>query len=258
MFKAVFTTLAAALCLLPVAHATSPEQQGLEIAKKVDAWNDGYQGESSTMEMVLVNAHGDRTTRKMRSWQIEKEGDGDRSRIEFDWPADVKGTRMLTWSHRRSNDDQWLFLPAINRVKRISSNNKSGSFMGSEFAYEDLGSQEVEKYKHRYLGDETLDGRKTWKLERVPVDEESGYSKHVAWIDQQYMQPLEIEYFDRKGELLKTATFSGYAKFGKWYRPASIVMVNHQTKKESHLTWRERKVGLELREKEFDSDELGG
>jgi outer membrane lipoprotein-sorting protein len=249
------------VCLLgmtSLAIAGSPEQRGLELAKKVDVAQDGYKGESSTMEMVLVNAHGEKTTRKMKSEQIEVAGDGDRSRIEFEWPADVKGTRMLTWTHKTGNDDQWLFLPAINRVKRISSGNKSGSFMGSEFAYEDLGSQEVEKYKHKYLADETLNGRKTWKLERVPVDSESGYSKLVSWVDQEYMNPLKIEYYDRKGELLKTATFSGYSKQGKWWRPGGISMVNHQTKKESHLTWRERKLSIELKDKAFESDELGG
>jgi hypothetical protein len=76
-------------------------------------------------------------------------------------------------------------------------------------------------------------------------------------MDQEYMNPLKIEYYDRKGELLKTATFSGYNKQGKWWRPGSIVMVNHQTKKESHLTWRERKLGIALKEKAFESDELG-
>jgi outer membrane lipoprotein-sorting protein len=249
--------VAAAAAAAPVA-AQSPEQKGLELAKKIDAYNEGYKSETSAMEMVLINAHGERTTRKMRSSQIEHAGDGDRSRIEFEWPADVKGTRMLTWTHKQGSDDQWLFLPAINRVKRISSNNKSGSFMGSEFAYEDLGSQEVEKYKHKHLGDEALGGRKTWKIERVPTDKESGYSRLVTWVDQEYMQPLKVEYYDRKGELLKTATFSGYQKHGKWHRPGSIVMVNHQTKKESHLTWRERKVGADVREKDFDSDQLGG
>jgi len=246
------------LGLSSMAIASSPEQKGLELSKKADAANDGYKGETSVMEMVLVNAHGDRTSRKLRSEQIEVSGDGDRSRIEFEWPADVKGTRMLTWTHKTANDDQWLFLPAINRVKRISSGNKSGSFMGSEFAYEDLGSQEVEKYKHKYLADDTLDGRKVWKLERVPVDSESGYSKLVTYLDQEYLNPLKIEYFDRKGELLKTAKFTNYKKHGKYWRAGGISMVNHQTKKESHLTWSERKVGVELRDKQFDSDELGG
>ncbi len=251
------TLLIAALGLVTTGvSAETPEQKGLAIATKVDAFNDGYQGETSTMEMTLINAHGDRTTRKLTSEQIETKGDGDRSRIEFEWPADVKGTRMLTWTHKKGNDDQWLYLPAIKRVKRISSGNKSGSFMGSEFAYEDLGSQEVEKYRHKFIADETLDGRATWKIERVPVDSESGYSKLMTWIDKEYMAPLKVEYFDRKGELLKTATFSRYQKFGKWFRAEEIAMFNHQTKKKSILTWKNRKVGVSLKAKKFESDEL--
>lgn len=249
--------LAGAIFLLgSVAVAQDVAQQGLSISRKADTFNNGYASETSTMEMVLINAHGDRTTRKMKSQQIETKADGDRSRIEFQWPADVKGTRMLTWTHKQNNDDQWLYLPAIRRVKRISSGNRSGSFMGSEFAYEDLGSQEVEKYHHKLLGEEKLNGRDTWKLERTPVDKESGYSHLDSWLDKQYMQPLKVDYFDRKGELLKTATFRDYVKHGKWYRASSIKMVNHQTKKQSVLSWSERKLGVKLRAKKFESDEL--
>jgi outer membrane lipoprotein-sorting protein len=255
----LMAVIGALLLAWPLAHAAaeSPEQKGLAIAKKVDAANDGWKGETSTMEMVLVNAHGDKTTRKLRSQAIEVSGEGDRSRIEFEWPADVKGTRMLTWTHKQGDDDQWLFLPAINRVKRISAGNKSGSFMGSEFAYEDLASQEVDKFKHKYVADEVLGGRKTWKIERVPTDARSGYSKQNLWIDQEYQQPLKIEYFDRKGELLKTATFSDFEKLGKHFRAKKLVMVNHQTKKESHLSFQGRKLGESLKEKEFESDSLG-
>lgn len=238
------------------AGAGPAEDKGLEIARKTDKANDGFKGEVSTMEMILINAHGERTTRKLTSRGIETSGDGDRSRIEFQWPADVKGTRMLTWTHRQSDDDQWLFLPAVNRVKRISSNNKSGSFMGSEFAYEDLGSQEVDKYKYKFLADEPIAGRPTWKIERIPVDARSGYSRQISWTDQEYTNPVKVEYYDRKGELLKTATFSGYAKLGKWWRPGKIVMVNHQTKKESHLTWSARKLEVTLADNEFQSDGL--
>ena len=238
------------------AHAGPAEDKGLDIARKTDKANDGFKGEVSTMEMILINAHGDRTTRKLTSRGIETASDGDRSRIEFEWPADVKGTRMLTWTHRQSDDDQWLFLPAVKRVKRISSNNKSGSFMGSEFAYEDLGSQEVEKYKYKHLADEPIAGRPTWKIERIPVDARSGYSRQISWTDQEYMNPVKVEYYDRKDELLKTATFSGYAKLGKWWRPGKIVMVNHQTKKESHLTWSARKLEVTLADNEFQSDGL--
>jgi outer membrane lipoprotein-sorting protein len=250
--------LLTALAMPTAALAQSAEQRGTEIAKKSDAANEGFKSEMATLEMTLVNAHGDRTTRKMRSQAIEVAGDGDRSRIEFEWPADVKGTRMLTWTHKKGDDDQWLFLPAINRVKRISSGSKSGSFMGSEFAYEDLGSQEIEKYKWKYLGDEAIGGRKTAKLERTPVDERSGYSKQILWMDYEYQNPLKIEYYDRKGELLKTATFDGYQKLGKFYRPGKLSMINHQTKKSSVLTFSGRKLGEALKDKDFESDSLGG
>jgi len=239
-----------------MASAETPEEKGLKIAQSIDRANEGYGSESSTMEMTLVNAHGDRTTRKMKSMILETSTDGDKSRIEFDWPADVKGTRMLTWTHKKEDDDQWLFLPAIKRVKRISSKNKSGSFMGSEFTYEDLSSQEIEKYKHKFLSDETVEGRKMWRVERIPTAAESGYSKQITWVDRELNNPVKIEYFDRKGELLKTAIFSDYKKFGKYWRLGKLEVVNAQTRKSSVLVWHDRKVGATLDSALFDSDEL--
>ncbi len=246
----------ACLGAAPPVAAQSPETKGLDLARKVDQANEGYKAEESSMELVLINAHGDRTTRKMNSQVVETPNDGDRMRIEFEWPADVKGARMLTFTHKKGDDDQWLFLPAIKRVKRIASSNKSGSFMGSEFSYEDLNSQEIEKFKHKLLGEETLDGRKAWKVERIPVDPHSGYSKMVTWIDQGYMNAAKIEYYDRKGELLKTSKFSAYQQHGKMWRVGKIEIVNHQTKKSSTLIWSKRKVGGPIAEARFSSDEL--
>ena len=121
------------------------KKAGLEIALKNDVANQGFKSESSVMEMKLINAYGDVTTRRMLSQVLEGTNEGDLSLATFEWPADVKGTKMLTHTMKSTDDKQWLYLPAIKRVKRISSRNKSGSFMGSEFSYEDLGSQEVEK-----------------------------------------------------------------------------------------------------------------
>jgi len=221
----------------------TPQAKGLRIATESDAANAGYGGESSLMEMVLINAHGDQTTRKMTSKVLEMQSDGDRSLINFEWPADVKGTRMLTWSHKTSNDDQWLYLPSLKRVKRINSRSKSGSFMGSEFAYEDLGSQEIEKYRYKWLSDETIDGRKHWVIERIPTDKKSGYSKQVVWIDQGYNQAVKIDFYDRKGDHLKTFTLSQYKKYDRWWRAGKIEAVNHQTSKRSILQWKNRTVG---------------
>ena len=140
------------------AVAQTPQEQGLAIAKEADLRDKGFGDSSATMKMILRNRQGDESTREVRVRTLEVDGDGDKSLSIFDSPADVKGTAFLTFSHILKPDDQWLYLPALKRVKRISSKNKSGPFMGSEFAYEDISSDEVEKYTYKYLRDETLDG----------------------------------------------------------------------------------------------------
>src|SRR4030095_1800308 len=97
---------------------------------------------------------------------------------------------MLTFTHKRGDDDQWLYLPAVKRVKRISSKNKSGSFMGSEFAYEDRASAELEKWSYKLLAETALQGRPCWQLERVPVDRNSGYSRQGGAMGKAYRKPL--------------------------------------------------------------------
>ena len=250
MFHAFFAFL-----LLSLA-STSAEEEGLRIARLTEEANNGFQGEYSEMEMILINAHGDQTVRRMITQTMEVPGDGDRSISTFEWPADVKGTRMLTWSHKTGSDDQWLFLPAIKRVKRISTRNQAGAFMGSEFSYEDLGSQEVEEFTHTFLEEVTLDERTCWLLERRPVDKKSGYSKERVWMDQEYKNPLRIEYYDRRGELLKVATFSRYTRYDTWWRADRIIMENVQTGKKSELNLIARSLGQVYDEETFSSDGL--
>jgi len=247
-----FLVLAAGLTFM----AGTPEEEGLNIAKQVDEVNAGFEGEYSELEMILINAHGDETTRKLITHTKEKQDDGDMSISVFQWPADVKGTKMLTWSHKTGDDDQWLFLPALNRLKRISSRNKSGSFMGSEFSYEDLGSQEVEEYTHKLLEETQYEGRDVWKLQRIPVNKRSGYSKEIVWMDKEYNNPIRIEYYDRKEELLKIATFSEFKVYGKYWRANRIDMENVQTQKQSVLIWQTRELGKDYSEDQFASDYL--
>ena len=231
-------------------------KKGLEIMTKADKSNNGFKGETSDMEMTLINAHGDKVERRMKSKIKETAGDGDKSIFEFKWPADVKGTKMLTWTHKTGNDDQWLYLPALKRVKRITSRNKTGSFMGSEFSYEDLNSQEVEKYTYKYVKDDKLDGRAVQIVERVSTDKNTGYSKQVMYHDPEYENPLKIEYYDRKGELLKVAVFSDYKKLGNFWRSHKIVMDNKQTKKSSILLWKNRELNKDFSDSQFNQNKL--
>ncbi len=253
----VFLSIVLGICLGSVGGAEARDaKKGLEIAKQVDKFNEGFKGENSTMKMKLINAHGQESNREMTSIVKEIKNDGDKSKIEFQKPRDVKGTRMLTWSHRKKDDDQWLYLPALKKIKRITSRNKSGSFMGSEFSFEDLGSQEVDKYKHFFLAEEKLGERVTWKSERIPVDKKSAYSKQIVWVDKEYKAAAKVDYYDRKGTLMKTAVFSDWKKYGKWWRANKIDMKNHLTRKGSVLIWSNRKLGVDQDDDDFDSDEL--
>ncbi|NNF66706.1 MAG: outer membrane lipoprotein-sorting protein, partial [Gammaproteobacteria bacterium] len=214
------------------AIANEAAEKGLAIALEADSRDKGFGDTASTLQMTLRNRHGDETTRQMRSRVLEIADDGDKSLIIFDDPADVKGTAFLSFSYKSGDDDQWLYLPALKRVKRISSSNKSGPFMGSEFAYEDLSSQEVEKYTYLYLRDEEIDGRQHFVIERKPVDKKSGYTKQIVWIDQDEYRVWKVEYYDRKEALLKTLEFSGFERYvDQFWRASVLQMTNHQTGK---------------------------
>lgn len=237
--------------------AASPEERGLEIAKEMDARDTGWGDSKADMVMILRNKHGQESKRKIRIRTLEVEGDGDKSMSMFDSPRDVKGTAFLSFTHALKPDDQWLYLPALKRVKRISSSNKSGKFMGSEFAYEDLTSQEVAKYKYKYLRDEDVDGRKTMVMERYPQYKHSGYTRQVVWVDAEMWQPLKLVFYDRKNALLKTLTMSEYNKYlEKYWRPNFMAMVNHQTGKSTDLKWSDYAFDSGLKDRDFDRNAL--
>jgi outer membrane lipoprotein-sorting protein len=244
-----------------LAHAETTEasntERGLAIAIEADKRDTGFQDFTANMVMELRNKQGDVSTRTIRLKTLEVTGDGDKSMSIFDEPADVKGTAFLTFSHAIKPDEQWLYLPALKRVKRINSKNKSGPFMGSEFAYEDLASQEVEKYTYKYIRDEELNGVACFVLERYPAYEHSGYTKQLAWINKDRYVAEKIEFYDRKNDLLKTLTNSGYKQYlDQYWRPEVMLMENHQTGKSTVLTWQDYQFKNGLDDKDFSRNSL--
>ena len=242
---------------MPTVTAQTEEEKGLAIAVEADKRDVGFVDSTANMKMVLRNRSGKESVRNVRVKTLEVTGDGDKSLSIFDEPADVKGTASLTWSHSQKPDEQWLYLPALKRVKRISSKNKSGPFMGSEFAFEDIGSQEVDKYTYKYLRDETLAGADTFVLERYPTDKNSGYTKQVAWIEKERYIALKVEYYDRKGALLKTLIASGFEQFlDKHWRPTQMDMVNHQSGKSTTLRFENYAFKTGLSDRDFAKNAL--
>jgi len=227
-----------------------------EIATKVKKSSDGYESSKSVMEMVLIDQAKNKSKRVMHSISLEdKKNDGingDKSLMEFKTPLDVKGTKFLTHEKIEKNNNQWLYLPALKRIKRITSKNKSGSFMGSEFSYEDISSREPSKYTYATeLLEEKINDKDVYKYERYPKDKNSGYLKQVVYVDKNRFVVLKIEFFDKKKELLKTATYSGYKKIKNTYRVTKMLMTNHQNYKATTLEYIEDNIHLNLDEKLF-------
>ncbi|MGR9100763.1 MAG: outer membrane lipoprotein-sorting protein [Gammaproteobacteria bacterium] len=238
-------------------YALTDEEKGLEIITEADRRDTGFGDSRAVLKMILKNRHGDETTRSLEIKTLEVIGDGDKSLSVFDNPRDVKGTAFLSFTHALEPDDQWLYLPALKRVKRISSSNKSGPFLGSEFAFEDLTSFEVPKYKYKYLRDEAVDGRDCFVIELFPQYEHSGYVREIAWVDKERYIILKIDYYDRKNDLLKTLEYKGYRQYlDRYWRADEMLMTNHQTGKSTALVWENYRFRAGLTDRDFDRNSL--
>lgn len=245
------------LCLPLLAQAATPEARGLEIAREIERRDTGFHDFESRMTMLLRNRQGEESLRSMRYKTLEVEHDGDKTLLIFDEPLDVKGTALLSFSHKVGDDDQWLYLPALKRVKRIASSNKSGPFMGSEFAYEDIASQEVEKYTYKYIGEDKFEGKSAFLIDRFPVDHNSGYTRQRVWVDVNRYIPLKIDFYDRKQTLLKTLVFRGYRQYlNKYWRADQLYMENHQTGKSTMLSWQKYEFRIGLNDSDFNRNSL--
>jgi outer membrane lipoprotein-sorting protein len=240
-----------------LASAGPAEEKGLEIAKEADRRDEGFGDSRSKMVMVLRNKRGQESKRELEIRTLEVKDDGDKSLTVFHTPRDVRGTALLTFSHGVDPDDQWLYLPALRRVKRIASNNKSGPFMGSEFAYEDLSSQEVDKYTYKFIKDDQVDGVDCFLVEQYPVSKDSGYTRLEAWYDKDEYRIRKIVFYDRKGAKLKTLIPSNYKQYqGKHWRALQMNMVNHQTGKSTELIWSEYEFKTGLKDNDFTRTRL--
>lgn len=236
------------------ARGTTPEsQKGYDVAARSDRTDKGFGDSKVDAKMVLRNAAGQETSRQLSFSTLEKENEsvGDKSLIVFRSPPDVEGTALLSHAKILEPDDQWLYLPALKRVKRIASTNKSGAFVGSEFAFEDFTIQELNKFTYKYLREETVDGVKMDVVERYPRYEKSGYTKQIAWVDQAEFQTRKVEFYDRKGALQKTLTLKDYRKYGNVWRAQRLEMKNVLTGKQTDLMFGEFKFKTGLGPNDF-------
>ncbi len=222
------------------------DNRGRQIFVEIDQrHNSNYQDFEVGLRMVLTTRRGKQTERQLRIRQLEKADDGDKVMVVFDQPASIRGTALLTHTHLQRPDDQWLFLPALERVKKIASRNKSGAFVGSEFSYEDLTAPEVDKYTYRLLREETCRQQFCAVVERIAKDRFSGYSREIHWVDVEQFRTWKVEYYAKRGDkLFKVLTLDQHRNYAiaeqnppRLWRPHLMRMENLRTGNQTELRW---------------------
>lgn len=259
IFLVVMSVIGSSLLLIAPVQAATPEQgsleeKGFDIAARSDRSDRGFGDSKAEMTMVLRNAAGQESSRTMQftTLEVPDESVGDKSLVLFSTPRDIEGTALLSHAKMLDPDDQWLYLPALKRVKRISSRNKSGPFVGSEFAFEDFTASELNKFSYTYLREEMCGDLQCDVIERIPRYENSGYTKQISWVDTTDYQIRKIEFYDRRGSLLKELRLEDYRKYNDAYwRAHRLVMKNFQTNKSTDLVYGEYKFGVGLMDNDF-------
>ena len=231
----------------PLANA---ERAGRAIAEHAERYDSGWVDEYLQARMTLYDANGDTVEREIRQMVLERDA-GDYSMVRFMTPADIRGVGVLIHEHPRASDDTWLYLPATRRVRRIAGANRTASFQGTEFTYEDLAGIDVERYAWRFLRQTTarVDGgsANVYEVEARPTGDDTGYSRLVISYDREDFRTLGIVFFDRSGERLKTLTASGWQTLhGRFHRPRRLDMRNHQTGKRTLIRTTARFLNLAL------------
>jgi outer membrane lipoprotein-sorting protein len=245
----------AAVLLMTIVYAAqaNEDNRGFEIAARSDRTDIGFGDSEVELQMVLRNAAGQESTRALRIATLEKPDEtvGDKSLVVFDTPRDIEGTALLSHAKILDPDDQWLYLPALKRVKRISSSNKSGPFVGSEFAFEDFTAIELNKFDYTYAGEVPCGDRTCDVLERTPRYENSGYTRQVSWVDQTDFQIRKVEFYDRRGDLLKVLELNDYRDYNGFWRAHKLSMSNVQTNKQTDLIYGDYTFDTGLAENDF-------
>jgi outer membrane lipoprotein-sorting protein len=251
MFKNRLILSALFLVLAYFGTAIAEELTAFQIMEKVDNRLIPVDM-TSDMTMSIIDKKGRSRNRAITSFRM---GD-DKSIMWFQEPADVKGSSFLRISHDERDDDMWLYLPAFGKVRRIASSAKNGSFMGSDFTYEDMGDRKVKDYDYEILGSEELDSRLCWKIQSVPKKGVvTDYSKSVLWVWQDQFMVIKGDLYDKRGGLKKKMIVTPFQS-GKYWIAEKLVMENLKRKGKTRISFQNIQVDTGLKDDLFNSRQL--
>ena len=207
---------------------------------------------TANLTMTLENSRGDQRIREIKQF-LKNMGNMDKKIMFFMSPADVKNTSFMNWSYDDENksDDQWIYLPALKKVKRISSDSKSDYFMGSDFTYDDLGDRHPSQDTHSILKEETIDGVKCYVVESNPKDEEYMYSRTVTWVVKDKWIGIKKEFYDEDEDFLKQLTLKEYKEFGEVIIITNVTMKNEQKNHQTEMKLSDVKINTGIADRQF-------
>jgi outer membrane lipoprotein-sorting protein len=247
-----FTALAVVLLLFTGAAALPGQTpNGYDIMKQVD---ERYTGDTAQyrLAMTLISGRGAPRVREV-SYYFKDYGDTEKVLMFFNSPRDVAGTGYLSFSYddESKDDDIWLYLPAIKRVRRITGSGKNDSFMGTDFTYEDMGSRSLGKDDFTLRGEEAVDGDPCWVVEAKAKDAKDPYGRRVIKVRQDSYVIAAVDYYDRQDRLLKTLRVSGVSQIDGIWTARKMEMTNAQDKHSTTIEMSEIRFNLPLDDSVF-------
>jgi len=241
LLLAVFCVFAASL------HAQ--ELSGRQIMEKAlnkTSWQDMV----GNVQLILTNERGQQRIRRIKMYSRKRNANESDMLMRFVAPADVKGIGFLTIEHQNSDDERYLYLPALRRVKRIASSGKGGNFMASDFTYYDIGKPKLNDWTYKRLPDEAVNGQACYKLECLPADDQiakdTGYGKIIRWIRKDIWITVKSEYYDRAGRLWKQLEVPKVEQIsGVWFQ-TDMIMKDVQNNHRSEMRFSDLKVNQNI------------
>jgi hypothetical protein len=222
----------------PTFAADDPKAR--EIMTRVDEREDG-DNQTSNLQMILIDKRGKERKRNLRSFAKDK-GEDNFSMMFFLSPADVEDTGFLTYDYddAERDDDQWLYLPALKKTKRIASSDKSGSFMGSDFSYADMTDRPLENYEYELIQESEVDGHPVWVIQSTPIDEdeidETGYTKSIQFVRKDNDVVVQSKIWVKKGKRNKYLKVQELEQIDGIWIPTVMTMTTKKGKQTLHKT----------------------
>jgi hypothetical protein len=258
MISFLLCTLAAIALLGPISAQTgskapnaSASDSATEIMMRVYA-RPQPSDMSALLTMTLIDSKGRERVRSIKQLSASF-GTLDKKIMQFQDPADVRGTSFMNWSYAEvgKGDDQWIYLPALKRVKRISSDGRGESFMGSDFSYDDLAERHPNEDSHKIIGSETIAGEECWIIESSPIDKNYSYSKVLSWVSKNKQLGFRRDFYDKGGKLLKTLTIHKAEDIGGFLMITHTEMHNVQKKHRTTMAFTSMEVNKGMQESVF-------